>query len=87
MKLSTRFFLKNAINAKMKTSPLRVIIIEFTFIPNSDNPKNNPDTPTKLKLNATDNTTSSIRTNFFSLNITLIRQYPGVKVTKVNPKK
>jgi hypothetical protein len=61
--------------------------MEFVFIPNGDNPKNNPDTPTKLKLNATDNTTFSIRSNFFSLNTALIKQYPGRKATKVNPKK
>ena len=66
---------------------LRVTVIEFVVIPIGDNPKNNPDTPTKLKLNATDKTALSINSNFPSLNMTLIKQYPGMTVTKVNPRR
>ena len=77
----------NARIAKIKTMPLRVNVIELVAIPIGDNPKNNPDTPTKLKLSATDKTALSINSNFPSLNKTLTRQYPGITATKVNPKK
>lgn len=73
--------------AKTNTMLLRVIVIELVAMPIGDNPKNNPDTPTKLKLNATDKTAVSINSNFPSLNRTLIRQYPGIIATKVNPRK
>ena len=62
-------------------------MIESTAKPIGDNPKNNPDTPTKLKLRATDKTADSINSNFPSSNKTLMRQYPGIIVTKVNPRK
>jgi hypothetical protein len=66
---------------------LRVIVIELVVIPIDDNPKNNPETPTKLKLSATDKTAVSKNSSFPSLNITVIRQYPGITATKVNPRK
>jgi len=67
--------------------PPRATVIEFVVIPIGDNPKNNPDTPTKLKLSATDKTAFSINSNFPSLNKTLIKQYPGINATKANPRK
>jgi hypothetical protein len=73
--------------AKINTMLLRVIVIELVAMPIGDSPKNNPDTPTKLKLNATDKTAVSTNSNFPSLNKTLIRQYPGITATKVNPRK
>lgn len=73
--------------ANIKTMPLRVIVIELVAMPIGDNPKNNPDTPTKLKLNATDKTAVSTNSNFPSLNKTFTRQYPGMTATKVNPRK
>ena len=66
---------------------LRAITIEFVVIPIGESPKNSPETPTKLKLNAIDKTNLSINSSFPSLNNTLMRQYPGTKATKVNPRK
>ena len=57
-------------------------------MPIGDMPKNRPDNPTMLKLNATDKTTSSTMSNLFSLvaNKRLTRQYPGMTSTKTKPK-
>ena len=63
------------------------MVIDEVVNPIGDNPKNNPDTPTILKLNATDKTDFSIISNLPSLNKTLTRQYPGITATKINPKK
>jgi len=50
-------------------------LIEVKFIPIGDNPKNKPDIPTMLKLNATDNTAFSTESSLFSAgNKTLTRQ-------------
>jgi len=55
-----------ASDAKTKTMPLSDSLIEVKFIPIGDNPRNNPASPTRLKLNATDNTASSKKPNLFS---------------------
>jgi hypothetical protein len=64
---------------------LSEITIEDVVILMGDNPKNRPDTPAKLKLNATDNTAFSTKSSFPSLNKRLTRQYPGTTATKINP--
>ncbi|HUU88467.1 MAG TPA: hypothetical protein VMX17_12045 [Candidatus Glassbacteria bacterium] len=63
------------------------MVIDEVANPIGDNPKNKPDTPAILKLNATDKTDISTNSNFPSLNKTLTRQYPGITATKINPKK
>jgi len=68
-------FLTKATTAKTKTIILTETLIEVKFIPIGDNPKNRPDSPTRLKLNATDNTVFSTKSSLFSAgNKTLTRQ-------------
>jgi hypothetical protein len=60
-------------------------VIEAVVIPIGDNPKNRPETPAMLKLNATDNTGFSTMSSCPSRNKRLTRQYPGTTATKINP--
>jgi hypothetical protein len=67
---------------------LKESLIESKLMLIGEMPKNKPDNPTILKLNATDKTASSTMSNLFSFaaNKRLTRQYPGAMSTKVKPK-
>lgn len=51
--------------AKMNTNVLSDIVIEVKLSPIGDNPKNNPTSPSKPKVNATDNTNCSTTSSLF----------------------
>ena len=73
--------------ARTKTNVLRETIIEVKVIPIGDKPKNKPINPVKPKLNATDRTNCSTKSIlFFPKNKMFIKQYPGRKAIKINPK-
>ena len=79
------FFRKTIIDMNM-TKLQRAYVIEFRLIPIGDSPRNSPDIPAMLKLNATERTDCSTMSSFPFWKIKLTRQYPGTKATKVNPK-
>jgi len=73
--------------AKANTTTLSEIVIELKLIPMGESPKNKPTSPSKPKLNATDNTNSSTESSLFLfINKILTKQYPGKKATKTKPK-
>jgi len=73
--------------AKANTTALSEIVIEVKLIPMGERPKNNPTSPSKPKLNATDNTNSSTKSSLFLfINKILTKQYPGKNATKTKPK-
>jgi hypothetical protein len=76
-----------ATQAKASTSTFRDTVIETKLIPIGDKPRNNPISPVKPKLNATDSTNFSIMsTLFLPRNRTLTKQYPGRKTIKIKPR-
>ena len=73
--------------AKTSTIALSEIVIEVKLIPIGERPKNKPTSPSKPKLNATDNTNSSTKSSLFLfINKILTKQYPGKNATKTKPK-
>jgi hypothetical protein len=73
--------------AKTITNTLREIVIEVKLIPTGESPRNKPTSPSKPKLNATDNVISSTKSSLFlPKNNMLTRQYPGRKATKTKAK-
>ncbi len=64
----------NAKIARTKTTAVNVTVMEGTFIPAGDMPRNKPETPAMLKLNATDKTKISTKSSFPSANRKLMRQ-------------
>jgi hypothetical protein len=59
----TLIFLRNAKDAKIRTIMLSEFMIDATFIPIGDKPRNSPETPARLKLKATDSTNCSTRSS------------------------
>jgi len=63
-------------------------VIEVKVIPMGERPKNKPTSPSKPKLNATDNTISSTKSSLFlPKKRRLTRQYPGKKAINAKLKK
>src|SRR5208283_1892649 len=84
---SSLSLLIKAITAKVNTTALSEIVIEVKLIPIGESPRNKPASPSKPKLNATDNTNSSTKSSLFLfINKILTKQYPGKNATKTKPK-
>jgi hypothetical protein len=81
--------MRKATDAKTTEIVTSDTLIESKLIPIGDRPRNKPVNPAIPKLNATDKTTSSTQSSLFSLfaNRIFVKQYPGMNVTKIMPKK
>lgn len=67
-------FFRNASNAKTKTMLLSVEVIEDTVKPKEEIPRNKPEMPATLKLNATESTRASAKSSLPSAKSKLIKQ-------------